>query len=292
MDTGHPPRPQPHTRTGTRRSPRILSAMLLTAMAMALLLPAAASARRGGQDVHAWLLTSDGELLNVQVDRNGTVRSRVNISGLRAGESLVGIDIRPANGDLVAIGSSSQVYTVNVSTGRATRVGAQFTPALSGSNFGVDFNPTVDRIRVVSDTGQNLRINPDTGAALVDGTLAYLSGDRNAGRTPRVAAAAYTNSVAGATTTTLYDLDYGTDTLVKQTPANDGTLSTTGSLGINFTGEVAFDIVVRPTGAGTSNLGVIAASSTLYGIDLATGGLTLITTVDNEVIVGMALVVS
>ena len=44
-----------------------------------------------------------------------------------------------------------------------------FAPLLDGTEFGVDFNPQVDRLRVVSNSGQNLRLHPDTGAvAAVD----------------------------------------------------------------------------------------------------------------------------
>ena len=42
---------------------------------------------------------------------------------------------------------------------------------LSGTAFGVDFNPMADRLRVVSDAEQNLRANADTGATTTDATL-------------------------------------------------------------------------------------------------------------------------
>ena len=107
----------------------------------------------------------------------------------------------------------------------ATALGAgPFTPSLSGSAFGFDFNPTVDRIRIVSDTGQNLRANPDTGAVVsVDGSLRYAPTDVAAGRDPDVVGAAYTNPDNDpATGTTLFDLDAGPDALVVQAPPNDG----------------------------------------------------------------------
>ena len=95
------------------------------------------------------------------------------ITGLQTGETLLGLDMRPANGQLYALGSSNRLYTLNTSSGLATAVGtAAFTPALSGTAFGFDFNPTVDRIRIVSNTGQNLRAHPETGLiAAVDSTL-------------------------------------------------------------------------------------------------------------------------
>src|SRR5690606_26506795 len=108
-------------------------------------------------------------------------------------------DMRPATSQMYALGSSNRIYAVNLSNGAFTAVGGPFTPALDGDFFGFDFNPTVDRIRVVSDKGQNLRLNPNDGmVAAVDGML-----------TPASVAAvssAYTNNFAGATTTALYNL--------------------------------------------------------------------------------------
>ena len=117
-----------------------------------------------------------------------------------------------------------------------------FIPVLAGASFGFDFNPTVDRIRVTSDAEQNLRLNPDNGTvAGVDTNLAYAPGDPGAGTNPSVAGSAYTNSFAGATSTTLYDIDNARHALVIQNPPNDGTLTTVGALGTT-NNAVAFDI--------------------------------------------------
>ncbi|RZK97484.1 MAG: DUF4394 domain-containing protein, partial [Hymenobacter sp.] len=113
-------------------------------------------------------------------------------TGLQSGERVVGLDMRPLNGQLYGLGSTNRLYTINLASGAATAVGT--TPlALTGTNFGFDFNPTVDRIRMVSDAGVNLRVNPADGVAVVDGVL-------NPG-TPSISAAAYTNNFAGATST-------------------------------------------------------------------------------------------
>jgi hypothetical protein len=45
------------------------------------------------------------------------------ITGLQSGESILGIDFRPLNGQLYALGSSSRLYTINLGTGAATAVG-------------------------------------------------------------------------------------------------------------------------------------------------------------------------
>lgn len=187
------------------------------------------------------------------------------IGVLQTGETILGIDMRPANGQLFALGSSSRLYTINASSGIATVVnGMPFTPALSGTSFGLDFNPTVDRIRVVSNSGQNLRLNPVTGAALMDGGL-------NPG-SPMVDAAAYTNNFAGATITTLYDIDVQADVLYTQNPPNNGTLVSVGPLGVNVTAQNGFDI-----GGTTGNALAIfttGSSTGLYSINLASGAAT------------------
>ncbi|MBL7732641.1 MAG: DUF4394 domain-containing protein [Chitinophagaceae bacterium] len=197
------------------------------------------------------------------------------ITGLQAGETVLGIDHRPATGQLFALGSTSRIYTINMATGAATSVSlAPFTTLLSGTSFGFDFNPTVDRIRVVSNTGQNLRLNPITGdIAAVDGSL-------NPG-TPMVSAAAYTNSFAGATSTTLFVIDPSTDKLYTQNPPNNGTLVETGSLGIDISADNGFDI------GGASNKGyallTTGSTSKLYSINLTTGAATELAAFPNAV---------
>jgi hypothetical protein len=156
------------------------------------------------------------------------------ITGTLSGETIVGLDFRPVNGQLYALGSSSRLYTINTANGAATAVGVQFSTLLNGTDYGFDFNPTVDRIRVISNVGLNLRLNPATGAvAAVDVNLA---GDAN------VTSVAYTNNFAGATSTTLFDIDPSTDKLYKQDPPNNGTLVAVGDLGLNATAVSGFDI--------------------------------------------------
>jgi len=204
-------------------------------------------------------------------------------SGLQAGERLLGVDVRPATGQLYALGSSSRVYTIDSLTGQATAVGgAPFTTLLSGTSFGFDFNPTVDRIRIVSNTGQNMRVHPDTGLiAAVDTGLQYAVGDAGFGSTPAVSAAAYTNNDTNPETgTVLFDIDAARDVLVIQNPPNNGTLTTVGALGVEINDVSGFDVagsdamayasLVPATSPGNS------ARASLYTIDLISGEATLI----------------
>jgi hypothetical protein len=109
-------------------------------------------------------LTTAGNLVSFDSAAPGTISSSVAITGLQAGEVLLGIDRRPANGLLYGLGSTSRIYTINTTTGVATPVGATpFAPALTGTAFGFDFNPVPDRIRVVSTDTTNFRLNPMRG---------------------------------------------------------------------------------------------------------------------------------
>ena len=162
------------------------------------------------------------------------------ITGLASGETIVGLDMRPVNGQLYALGSGSSIYTVNASSGAAALVGTLTTP-LSGSDFGFDFNPAVDRIRIVSNTGQNLRVNPNDAATITDGSV-----NPNGSN---ITAVAYSNNFAGTTATVLYDIDAATDKLYRQDPPNNGTLIEIASLGMNVETMSGFDI------SGTDNKG-------------------------------------
>lgn len=216
-----------------------------------------------------YVVTSANQLLSFDSASPGLFRSSVTLTGLQSGETVEGIDFRPLNGQLYALGSTGRLYTIARATGVATQVGAPFT--LTGTRFGFDFNPTVDRIRVISDQEQNLRLHPDTGAvAATDPGLAFAGTDVNSGDDPVSVGAAYINSLAGATVTVLFDLDLGNDVLVTQNPANNGTLNTIGPLGINAVDSFAgFDISAR---TGTAYAALNPGSGTnLYRIDLATG---------------------
>jgi hypothetical protein len=229
-------------------------------------------------------VTVNNTLLNFNPGTPGMINSSFPIKGLAQGENVVGIDFRPANGVLYALTSASRIYTINPSTGLAAPVGAPFTPAVNGGSFGFDFNPVPDRIRLVSDADQDLRLNPSNGAiAAMDGTLAFAATDPNAGANPNIVGSAYTNNFAGSTSTTLYGIDSNLDALVTQgsvagvTPAispNTGQLFTVGKLNVDTSDMVGFDIAPVTNAAFASLTPPGAGASTLYTINLATGAAT------------------
>jgi hypothetical protein len=215
-------------------------------------------------------LTASNKLLSFNRDTPASVRTSAAITGLQGGENLVGIDYRPADGLLYAVAGSGRIYTINTSTGAATfkatlaadaaDTTAPFT-GLAGTEFGLDFNPVADRLRVVSNTGQSLRINVDTGATTTDGGI-------NGGAAgASVTASAYTNSLAGTGSTTLYAIDSSNDTLYVQNPPNNGTLSAPVALGVDAGSANGFDIDAR-TNTGYA-LATVGGARNLYSINLA-----------------------
>lgn len=230
-----------------------------------------------------------------------------SFSGLGSGQSIVGIDVRPFNGQLFAFGFNPstllmQVYTVNLGapaptggpTVALTAVGSGFTLTGTDPNaaFGIDFNPTVDRIRIVTSTGTNYRAVPTTGAlAATDTALAYASGDPGFGTAPQMVGAAYTNNFNGGGTTTLYGYDFTNDALVTIGGLNGspspnlgqvftiGNVTLGGASGIAENRTVGFDIsgvtgAAYLFGSFTFGSNPTIQSNTLYTINLANAQLT------------------
>jgi hypothetical protein len=206
------------------------------------------------------------------------------IQGLQPGEHLLCLDVRPANGQLYAVSTQSQLFTIDASQkiALATPVGTPFAPPLLGDSCGCGFNPNADRLRVVCDDNKNRSVNPDTGVATLQTDVAYVAGDANLGQDPGVVGSDYTNNDNDpATATILYGIDSSRDVLVKQDPPATGQLTTIGSLGVNTIGSqiAGFDILTITT---DNNIGYAAMQtpdddrSKLYSLDLGTGAATFI----------------
>lgn len=240
-------------------------------------------------------LLNDGRLITFDTTAPGTITSGpTTVKGLQAGERLVAIDVRPATGILFGVGSSSRLYAVDLGTAQATQFGASGQFTLAGTAFGADFNPFADRLRVDSDSEQNLRLNPNDGTLFgTDTSLAYDAGDPNQSQNPNVTAVAYTNNFVGPPSTTLFGIDTGLDLLVIQTPPNDGTLFTVGSLAINAASNAGFDIVSTsaPTNTAFAALTPVGSpNSGLYVINLASGAAALVGPIGSGVLLdGLAL---
>lgn len=255
-------------------------------------------------------LATNGQILSFNSTLLTNVTTR-NVTGLGAGESLVGIDYRFAPQGGAAAGlyglarnnNDIRLYRLNTSGAGdivATAVGAAVTIPSAANALSIDFNPVADRIRVVSTNGVNFRINPDSGAIVdfapgtpglqLDGNLAFAAGDTNAARTAFARGVAYTNNDSDASTGTVnYVLDATTNSLITQgraddpaTPAdetvspNEGTLFTRGTLGTTLNGNVGFDIGGTVNNAFTLFTPAGNAAPRLSQLNLTTGRATTI----------------
>jgi hypothetical protein len=209
-----------------------------------------------------------------------TITSTVTPSGLASGEFLVSIDVRPQTNELYGLTNTNSIYTINPATGASSPIASGL--ALTGNAKAIDFNPTVDRIRVISSADNNLRVHPVTGALVAtDGNIAFAAGDPNAASNAVVVNGAYTNSLPGAATTTLFTLEATNNILATQNPPNNGTQNTVGAVGadiVDSSGFTGFDIS-GPSGVayltGNSLFGGGFTSGSLYTVNLATGAATL-----------------
>ena len=243
-------------------------------------------------------VTDAAELIQFNAGQPQRVLARMPLKGLAAGDTLVGIDYRVARGVLFALSSGGRLYTLDTATGQLSPVGSGAPVALTGAAVGFDFNPAADRIRVVSSSGMNLRLHPDTGAlAATDPPVAYAAGDNHHGQVPQLAGAAYTYNKTNDKLTTNYAIDRVAGTLVTQgtaegaTPAvspNTGQLYTVGPLGTGPVDDVAFDI------ADTNNAALAAlrqgGRTRLHLLNLRTGKAQVLGMVgDGRAIWGMAI---
>lgn len=295
----------------------IVRAAVLSPVAAALLLAGCASTPDepvlAPRKENIVAITASNQLITFNAGQPAKILSKKAVTGLLPGEEIAGIDYRVAKGVLYALGKTGKagrVYTIDVASGRATMIGAgPFAFALDGDEFGFDFNPTVDRIRLVISNGFNGRLHPDTGAAVdanpnveglqSDGKLTYAATDVNAGKPPAIMAAGYTYNKQNEKITTNYAVDGKLDLLVMQgtkegtTPAvspNTGQLFTVGKIGAGEASRVSFDISDVSNTAFGAFTKPGASSSRFYLINLDTGAGTFQGTVGGgEVIKGIAI---
>ncbi|GCL62199.1 DUF4394 domain-containing protein [Pseudaquabacterium pictum] len=231
-------------------------------------------ATAGAQAITLVGLTSAGQLARIDTG-NIAGATTTAITGLAAGDRLVGIDQRPKDGKIYGISLSNQLYTINEMTGTATQVAMLATPAVqAGLGYGIDFNPVADfgtgaSLRLVSSAGGNFAVNAGTGGVTTATSIA-------AGYT----AVAYTNSMpmptAAPASTALYYINTSTDMLMMAPSAfNNPTISAVGALGVDALRANGFEIA-NGMGYAALNLDDGTLGTGLYGINLATGGATLL----------------
>lgn len=213
---------------------------------------------------------SDNSLYKMNATDVKSLPTKITITGLPGIEKILSIDFRPATGSLYGVSDASKIYIID-ETGVARPISSTpFNPSLNintNTTVSLDFNATIDKIRVVTSDGQNLRISPETGAVVsVDNAINGVSG-------AAISGIAHTNSTAGAATTVLYDIDTKTKKLYKQEPANSGTLVEVGNLDLDLGINVSLDI--SPDNKNALAIGKAGDSTKLYTIDLVKGKATL-----------------
>ena len=188
-------------------------------------------------------LTADQTLVKFNECRPSRLKEIASVSGLQdPNEVLVGIDFRVQDGELYGLSNRGGIYTIDTDTAQAFKV-TQLTIPLEGVSFGVDFNPAADALRIISDTGQNLRHpfadnSPIRFVTQMDAPLNYTLGTTALG----VTGAAYTNNdLDPNTNTTLFDIDTTLDQVSIQSPPNNGSLVATGKLTVDAGPTVGFD---------------------------------------------------
>lgn len=221
-------------------------------------------------------LSGNNKIIRFALNNPNSVTEK-NITGLLVDEKFIGIDYRLRSsterlGQLYGLTNKANLYTLNPETGQASLVNMLKAAtdstyiSLDGTAFAVDFNPTADRLRVISNTGQSLRINVDTGDTIQDGAIKGITG-------AIISAAAYSNSFKTAVTglgTELFDLDQFNQLLVKQDPPNTGVLNRIGGLGVNLSLDNGFDIAGGDNGYALATIANASGPSVLYRVDVNT----------------------
>lgn len=274
--------------------------------------------------LRAFVLDSEGDsevvrsfAFNRQTVDIGTPMTTLSIDGLVTDERLIGIDSRTTSrvagridilygvtteNRVVALLPSGNTLVVSdsapLTTDPANNPNGDPVPlALDGSSFGVDFNPDADLLRIVSNTGQNLRVNLEQGRELngrarapgfaIQDRTTRVTADPDRGLlTPRIVATAYRGSnIPGRFQ---YAIDAANNSLALVVSPNDGALepvNVNGSLGVVLVdgAEQSLDIARHPTPPDATDLAyaslrttAAAQRSALYMINLDTGVATLV----------------
>ena len=239
---------------------------LKTAFATVSLIATAQVAPASGTASLQAIGLSGDNMLHVINTETATVTASMPVKGV---DRLLGIDLRPATGQLIGVTSTFDIVEIDIATGDATVISTmdKELPVADGAPVIVDFNPMANKLRFMSGT-TNHRVDIESGAVTVDGSLAFEGADMHAGEAPAIAAAAYINSYGTPDKTAMFDIDSTIVALIQQTSPNDGTLAAIGKLGIEASETYAFDIATDAEGTNTAWL---ATGGTLNTVSLETG---------------------
>jgi len=257
-------------KAGLRKRIAAAVAVVSAATALTVSAPGSSSAAPAATpSLRAFGITGDGTLMATFWTDNPKVLDWVRlVTGLSGDTKLVGIDFRVQNGLMYGLGDKGGIYTITTpptTTDVVVTKVSQLKVALYGTVFDIDFNPAADRLRVVSNYGQNLRHNLNDGTTAADTMLNFPPSTTAA---QGVTAAGYTNNdLVGSTATTLFDVDTFNDQVVIQSPPNEGNLVPTGLLGFDALTDAGLDIYSALTN-GKTTANTAFASLTPYNATL------------------------
>ena len=286
---------------------KIFTIKLKGAIATAILVASGLTAAVNANET-LWVLTQNQNIVKIKASRPGQALDRKTLTGLPTNDQLLGIDYRVAYGKLFTFSDKGVLYTIDTGTGALTpitrpesqgTVSAVSFTRFSGE-FGFDFNPAADRIRVVNPRRENLRLHPETGSvAATDPNLVYAPTDPNADQAPRIGAAAYTYNTKNDKLTTNYAIDLALGNLVLQgshegdptvVSPNKGVLFTVGPLGLGPLARASFDIADVSNRALAALKPAATGKTRLYEINLETGkAKTLGTLLNGQAVRGIAI---
>lgn len=239
----------------------------MTAFTIATLLGTAATGAMAETDGGMMAIGLSGDKMLHQIDAfSAAVTNSMEVTGV---DRLLGIDLRPSNGQLIGVTDAFEIVEIDAKTGAATVISTMDTelPIEDGAAVIVDFNPMADKLRFMSGT-TNHRVDIESGAVTVDGPLAFEEQDMHAGEAPAIVAAAYINSYGKPEATAMFDIDSTIVAVIQQTSPNDGTLAAIGKLGIDASDSYAFDIATDAEGTNTAWL---VAGGKLHTVSLDDG---------------------
>jgi hypothetical protein len=211
-----------------------------------------------------------GDKTLVVIDSNaGKATKSMEVTGV---DRLLGIDLRPATGQLIGVSDAHEIVEIDPETGKATVISKmdKMLPLKDGQPVIVDFNPKANKLRFMTGL-TNHRVDIESGKVTVDGSLAFEEKDMHAGETPNIVAAAYINSYGKPDATAMYDIDATIGAVIRQTSPNDGTLAAIGKLGVDAADTYAFDVATDSEG---NNKAWLATGTWLHTVSLETGKVT------------------
>jgi hypothetical protein len=238
-----------------------------TALTFATFMTTAATGAFAQGDGAMMAIGLSGDKMLHHIDAStATVTGSMEVTGV---DKLLGIDLRPATGQLIGVSDAFEIVEIDPKTGAARVISTmdKVLPIAGDAPVIVDFNPMANKLRFMSGE-TNHRVDIESGAVTVDGSLAFESKDMHAGEAPAIAAAAYINSYGKPDSTAMFDIDSSIVALIQQISPNDGTLAAIGKLGIEGADHYAFDIATDSEGTNTAWL---VAAGKLHTVSLEDG---------------------